>query len=304
MKDVKKTIHYVCDDILLRNIDGHGITVAILDTGIVPHPDFSDRILAFGDMVSGKREMYDDNSHGTHVAGILAGNGNMSSGIYSGIAPGCSIISIKVLDRMGEGKINTLIRGIQAILTYRKKWGIRIVNISIGTLPHEGDQEEKELLRWVEEMWDEGLVVVAAAGNYGPGKGTVTLPGVSPKVITVGASDDGILKEKYGRIGTHYSGRGPTKDCICKPDIVAPGSYITSCNAWYHLKNHKMYSIKSGTSMATPIVSGAIALLLCKYPDMNNVEVKLRLLMRAEDMGRDYHAQGRGILNIEKLLKE
>ena len=300
MRRVKETVHYFCNDILFGHIDGHGVTTAVLDTGISPHPDLKGRIVAFGDMLYGKKRMYDDNSHGTHVAGIIAGSGGLSSGLYAGIAPASQIVAVKVLDQKGEGKIRFLIEGIKAILRNRDKWQIRIVNISIGTLPHQGDEEEMELMRWVDRLWDEGLVT--AAGNFGPRSGTVTIPGISKKVITVGASDDGNQKDRYGKVGTNYSGRGPTSECVCKPDLVAPGSYIRSCNGFSQKKNQKAYSVKSGTSMSAPVVSGAVALLLSKYPDMKNVEVKLRLLMSADDMGKDPNIQGRGLLNIEKLL--
>ena len=302
MRRVKETVHYFCNDIVFGHIDGHGVTTAVLDTGISPHPDLKGRIVAFGDMLYGKKRMYDDNSHGTHVAGIIAGSGGLSSGLYAGIAPASQIVAVKVLDQKGEGKIRFLIEGIKAILRNRDKWQIRIVNISIGTLPHQGDEEEMELMRWVDRLWDEGLVVVTAAGNFGPRSGTVTIPGISKKVITVGASDDGNQKDRYGKVGTNYSGRGPTSECVCKPDLVAPGSYIRSCNGFSQKKNQKAYSVKSGTSMSAPVVSGAVALLLSKYPDMKNVEVKLRLLMSADDMGKDPNIQGRGLLNIEKLL--
>ena len=302
MRRVKETVHYFCNDILFGHIDGHGVTTAVLDTGISPHPDLKGRIVAFGDMLYGKKRMYDENSHGTHVAGIIAGSGGLSSGLYAGIAPASQIVAVKVLDQKGEGKIRFLIEGIKAILRNRDKWQIRIVNISIGTLPHQGDEEEMELMRWVDRLWDEGLVVVTAAGNFGPRSGTVTIPGISKKVITVGASDDGNQKDRYGKVGTNYSGRGPTSECVCKPDLVAPGSYIRSCNGFSQKKNQKAYSVKSGTSMSAPVVSGAVALLLSKYPDMKNVEVKLRLLMSADDMGKDPNIQGRGLLNIEKLL--
>lgn len=302
MRRVKETVHYFCNDILFGHIDGHGVTTAVLDTGISPHPDLKGRIVAFGDMLYGKKRMYDDNSHGTHVAGIIAGSGGLSSGLYAGIAPASQIVAVKVLDQKGEGKIRFLIEGIKAILRNRDKWQIRIVNISIGTLPHQGDEEEMELMRWVDRLWDEGLVVVTAAGNFGPRSGTVTIPGISKKVITVGASDDGNQKDRYGKVGTNYSGRGPTSECVCKPDLVAPGSYIRSCNGFSQKKNQKAYSVKSGTYMSAPVVSGAVALLLSKYPDMKNVEVKLRLLMSADDMGKDPNIQGRGLLNIEKLL--
>ena len=302
MRRVKETVHYFCNDTLFGHIDGHGVTTAVLDTGISPHPDLKGRIVAFGDMLYGKKRMYDDNSHGTHVAGIIAGSGGLSSGLNAGIAPASQIVAVKVLDQKGEGKIRFLIEGIKAILRNRDKWQIRIVNISIGTLPHQGDEEEMELMRWVDRLWDEGLVVVTAAGNFGPRSGTVTIPGISKKVITVGASDDGNQKDRYGKVGTNYSGRGPTSECVCKPDLVAPGSYIRSCNGFSQKKNLKAYSVKSGTSMSAPVVSGAVALLLSNYPDMKNVEVKLRLLMSADDMGKDPNIQGRGLLNIEKLL--
>lgn len=302
MRQVKEAVHYFCNDTLFGHINGQEITTAVLDTGISPHPDLAGRIAAFGDMLNGKKQMYDDNSHGTHVAGIIAGSGRMSSGLYAGIAPASKIVAVKVLDQKGNGKIKVLIEGIKTILENRKKWRIRIVNISIGTLPHYGDEEEIELLSWVDRMWDEGLVVVTAAGNFGPRKGTVTIPGISKKVITVGASDDGKQKDRYGKVGTNYSGRGPTPECICKPDLVAPGSYIRSCNRFINNRNQHLYTVKSGTSMSAPIVSGAVALLLSKYPDMKNVEVKLRLMMSADDIGKEKNVQGRGILNIEKLL--
>lgn len=302
MRQVKETVHYFCNDTLFGHINGQGITTAVLDTGISPHPDLAGRIVAFKDILNGKRQMYDDNSHGTHVAGIIAGSGRMSSGLYAGIAPASNIVALKVLDQNGNGKIKVLIDGIKTILENREQWKIRIVNISIGTLPHYGDEEETELLHWVDRMWDEGLVVVTAAGNFGPRKGTVTIPGISKKVITVGASDDGKQKDRYGKVGTNYSGRGPTPECICKPDLVAPGSYIRSCNRFINNRTQHLYTVKSGTSMSTPIVSGAVALLLSKYPDMKNVEVKLRLMMSAEDIGKEKNIQGRGILNIEKLL--
>ena len=243
MRRVKETVHYFCNDILFGHIDGHGVTTAVLDTGISPHPDLKGRIVAFGDMLYGKKRMYDDNSHGTHVAGIIAGSGGLSSGLYAGIAPASQIVAVKVLDQKGEGKIRFLIEGIKAILRNRDKWQIRIVNISIGTLPHQGDEEEMELMRWVDRLWDEGLVVVTAAGNFGPRSGTVTIPGISKKVITVGASDDGNQKDRYGKVGTNYSGRGPTSECVCKPDLVAPGSYIRSCNGFSQKKNQKAYSV-------------------------------------------------------------
>ena len=136
-----------------------------------------------------------------------------------------------------------------------------------------------------------------AAGNHGPGRMTITTPGISRKVITVGCSDDYKEVDVMGNRMVDYSGRGPTMACVCKPDIVAPGSGIVSCS-----NQPARYMTKSGTSMSTPLVSGAIALLLERYPDMTNKEVKLRLMERAVDLGMPHNQQGWGMLDAEKLV--
>ena len=177
-------------------------------------------------------------------------------------------------------------------------------NISVGTLPSVNEEGAEKLVQAVEALWDVGIVVVTAAGNYGPRPGSITSPGISKKVITVGSCDDQFYMEEGKKKRKSYSGRGPTAECVVKPDLLAPGSYITSCNARYREKGQKPYTMKSGTSMSTPVVSGAIALLLSKYPDMSNVEVKLRLRESSIDIGRPQNEQGWGLLNVEKLLKE
>lgn len=301
MKQVKQIIHYWCNDTRTGKCLGQNIGVAVLDTGIVLHPDFDKRVLSFQDYVNGRPMFYDDSGHGTHVCGIIGGCGRLSQGLYAGIAPACSLIVVKVLDQKGNGKIRNVIEGIRWVLENKDKYAIRIVNISVGTLPQSGDTEEDHLIRAVELLWDSGIVVIAAAGNYGPDSGTVTTPGISKKIITVGASDDDEYITPSG-IRKNYSGRGPTRDCVCKPDVVAPGSYITSCNARYLRNGGRYYTVKSGTSMATPIVSGAAALLLSKYPDMSNVELKLRLRESCRDLGLPHNQQGWGLLDVAALL--
>ncbi len=138
------------------------------------------------------------------------------------------------------------------------------------------------------------MVVVVAAGNHGPAPGTVTTPGISRKVITVGCSDDDREVEVMGSRMVDYSGRGPTNACVCKPDLVAPGCGIISC-----CNEPGRYFIKSGTSMSTPLVSGAIALLLEKYPSMSNKDVKLRIRERAVDLGLPHNQQGWGKLDVK-----
>lgn len=142
----------------------------------------------------------------------------------------------------------------------------------------------------MEKLWDRGLVVVAAAGNQGPLPGSITAPGSSRKIITVGSSD--ML------VGTEgVSGRGPTFECICKPDLVAPGNRIISCSS------KGGYRMKSGTSMSTPFVSGAVALALEKDPLLTNVEIKMMLQDSADDMGFPRNQQGWGRFNLERFLE-
>ena len=165
---------------------GKGIGVAVLDTGIFPHIDFGSRISVFRDFTGVRRSPYDDNGHGTHVSGILAGDGTASGGKYKGAAPGCSIAALKVLDRFGNGSREDVMRAFRWIMEFGSIYHIRIVNISVGTTSRD-HKEQTDLLEGVEKLWDLGFVVVAAAGNQGPGAGTVTAPGSSRKIITVGS---------------------------------------------------------------------------------------------------------------------
>lgn len=295
-----------------RGYTGKGVGVAIVDTGIALHRDFiegGNRVTGFVDFVNHRTEPYDDNGHGSHVAGIIGGNGFSSKGRYKGVAPECNLIGVKVLDHRGDGNISDVLAGLQWILDNRRKYNIRIVNISVGTSAKDNLDENSLLVQGVDAIWDNGIIVVVAAGNNGPGPMSISTPGISRKVITVGSSDDNIAVEIFGNSKSkNYSGRGPTPFCIKKPDIVAPGSNIISCNiSRYYLKSKDsspmMYTVKSGTSMATPVVSGAIALLLHKYPDLTNKEVKLKLRESAVDLGQHWEKQGWGLLNVRRLLE-
>lgn len=299
---------------------GQGVGVAIVDTGICLHKDFTEggnRVIAFKDLIRGRNEPYDDNGHGTHVAGIIGGNGYSSKGKYVGIAPACNFIAIKVLDHRGDGNISDVLAGLQWIIDNRIKYNIRVVNISVGTSAKDTLDENSLLVQGVNAVWDSGIIVIVAAGNNGPGPMSISTPGISRKVITVGSSDDNMSVEMFGSKAKDYSGRGPTPYCIKKPDIVAPGSNIISCNINRFITKGRsnapryqtadfpmMYTIKSGTSMATPVVSGAITLLLSAYPKLNNREVKLKLRNSAVDLGQRWEKQGWGLLNIRRLLED
>ena len=275
---------------------GTGIGVAILDTGLYPHIDFGERIRGFQDFLGHRPYPYDDSGHGTHVAGILAGDGTASDRRYQGVAPGCHLVAAKVLDRRGNGRLQDVLRALQWISFNQNLYGIRIINISVGAAAMDSkaaamdSKAAARLIKAVEQAWDQGFVVVTAAGNMGPAYGSVTAPGSSKKVITVGASD------MLDRISS-VSGAGPTAECVCKPDLVAPGADVISCAI-----KRNSYAIKSGTSMSTPRVSGAIALLLQKDPFLTNVEVKMLLRESCLDLGYPRNRQGWGKLDIQKLL--
>jgi len=281
-----------------RGIFGKDIGVAVLDTGVyAAHPDLQSHILEFKDFVNGRRSAYDDSGHGTHVCGIIGGSGKASEGLCMGIAPLSKLICLKVLDKEGNGSTAQVLSACRWILNNRHKYNIKIVNISVGTIALNERTENDVLVRAVNELWDDGIVVVAAAGNNGPGKGTVTIPGISRKIITVGTLEDGECETDRKRHFL-YSGRGPTRECVLKPEVIAPGSNILSC------ANHdNAYVRKSGTSMAAPVVSGSIALLMEAYPLLNNKDIKLRLYDRAVDTGLPRERQGWGFVQINRLLE-
>ncbi len=277
MRRVRKIVHYH------NKWLGKGIVIAVLDTGVSAHPDLNGRILLFQDFVNGRYDMYDDNGHGTHVCGVISGN-------RIGMAPQSKLIVLKVLDEDGNGRVENSMRAFRWILENQEKYNIRVVNISMGMKPHTNEQGERYILGAVELLWSMGIVVIAAAGNLGPANGSITIPGVSNRIITVGSSDHA------------YSGRGSLEKNMRKPDLVAPGSHIFSCNSYYQGGQGKLYVAKSGTSMSTPIVSGAVADLLSKYPNMTNIELKQRLRESCDDLGMSPYRQGKGLLNVQKLL--
>lgn len=293
MNQVRKKLR--ADDAHRKGITGRGITIAVMDTGIMLHPDFDSRVLKFTDFTQGRTRAYDDNGHGTHVAGIIAGSGRMSRGMYAGIAPESGLFVTKVLDKKGNGNTEQVLKAIDYVIENRAQYNIRILNISVGMLPTADEAEKKHLMAAVEKAWKHGIVVVAAAGNNGPGKNSVTIPGQCKSIITVGSIDDYV---RHGRgLKKGYSGRGPTECCVVKPEILAPGTAVKSCSA-----RGSGYEIKSGTSMSAPVIAGAIALLLQKHPKMTPAQVKLRLYERAvvlnEAGGQNYW----GVVYLNRLL--
>ncbi|OKP79982.1 hypothetical protein A3844_27645 [Paenibacillus helianthi] len=297
-----------------RGLTGKGINIAVLDTGVFPHPDLVrpvNRIVAFKDFINHRKRPYDDNGHGTHITGDAAGNGWLSKGKYRGPAPEAGIVGVKVLDINGDGYDSTIIKGIEWCVAQRKCLKLRILSMSFGG-PVSTSCQDDLLCQAVEKAVKAGLTVVIAAGNSGPGRKTIESPGISPSAITVGAVDDRrTLTQKDDRI-TLYSSRGPAPCGKIKPDLVAPGESVISLRApgsqlarnFPYLRSGQQYFVLSGTSISTPIVSGAAAQLLQSCPSLSPCQVKARLKKNAFRLGLKPNTAGSGEINMRFLLRK
>lgn len=265
-----------------------GINVAVLDSGIAPSDDLvkpTNRIVGWKDLVSGSVSPIDPHGHGTYIAGVIAGNGTRSSGKWTGVAPQAGLVGIRVFDVLGVATASRIVQGIQWAIANRSAYGIRVLNMSFSTnstLSYKFDA----VAYAAEQAWKAGIVVVASAGNLGPLPGTVLSPGVDPYVITVGATDDKGTVSRADDSMTLWSGRGPTLiDLKNKPDLVAPGVWDTSIRvpgSTVDLENplsvrDTWYFDGSGTSPATGVVSGVVALMLQRRPTLVPDQVKYAL---------------------------
>lgn len=304
------TIH--ADVVNQRGDFGKGVTVAIVDTGIAPHQDLTsptNRIIGFKDFINGGSTPYDDNGHGTHCAGDALGNGSASGGKYKGMAPEANVVGVKVLDSSGAGDLSTIIAGVDWCIQNKNQYNIRVISMSLGS-PADQSAKDDPMVQSVEKAWDAGIVVVVAAGNEGPDPKTIGSPATSAKVISVGAMDDKNTVSRGDDTVADFSSRGPTIDGFVKPDVLAPGVNIISLRSPGSLLDKTMKSNRvetyyfslSGTSMATPIVAGVVALIIANNPSLTPDQVKDHLLNGAEDRGYPPNVQGRGYIDVSKSL--
>ena len=252
---------------------GKGVKVALVDTGIdTSHPDLKGKVVEWKDFVNGKDKPYDDYGHGTHCAGIIGGTGKASDGKYKGVAPDVQFIGVKVLNDKGAGDLATIIKGID----YAANSDANIISMSLGS-----EQHSDAVCDAVNHAVQKGKIVVVAAGNSGPDSGTIGCPSDDPYVITVGATD------KTDKIAS-FSSRGPCNDGCQKPDVCAPGVNIISCRAYGTNEKKAIdtyYLAESGTSMATPMVSGCCAIMVQKDPNMTLKQAKSILEKTARQLG-------------------
>jgi serine protease AprX len=289
---------------------GAGIGVAVIDSGINDsHPDLwnsaqtHSRVVYHQDFTgtansNSSGAKYDLYGHGTHVAGIVGGNGYLSSGNYIGVAPSVNFVDLRALDLNGSGSDSTVIAAIQEAIALQSTYNIRVINLSLGRGIFVSYTQDP-LCQAVESAWKAGIVVVVAAGNYGRvsvngsnGFGTITAPGNDPYVITVGAMKSNGTSSPSGETLASYSSKGPTTyDHVVKPDLVAPGNDIVSLAAPGATLEAEFpaelvtgndgnndYFTLSGTSMATPVVTGSVALLLQQNSALTPDQVKARLM--------------------------
>jgi serine protease AprX len=317
----------------LYGYTGAGVTVAFIDSGVTSyqHPDLTDgRVLAFVDFVNGRTTKYDDNGHGTHVAGILGGSGQLSAKKYAGIAPGASLVSLKVLNQNGEGSVGNILKALDWVYKNGKAYGVRVVNLSVGAAVTESYYTDPLTLA-TKTLVDRGITVVAAAGNNGlneagqPQWGGIASPANAPWVLTVCAfSTNGTYSTADDAVA-RFSSAGPTSlDFAAKPDVCAPGvgvvstagpestlfqSGLITTPSWLvpgtvpSLYPYVPYESLTGSSMAAPLVSGAVALMLQANPNLTPNLIKAILEFTAiSKPGVSALRQGAGFMNVSHAV--
>ena len=291
-------------------LDGSGIGVAVIDSGISCYSDLRNangvyRVVYSQSFLAGDNRTQDWYGHGTFVAGLVGGTGASSGpangypAVYAGMAPNVNLIDLRVLDAFGGGTDSGVIAAIQEAITLKSTYNIRVINMSLGRPIFESYTLDP-VDQAVEAAWQAGIVVVVAAGNdgrYSPtdGFGTIGVPANDPAVITVGATLTMGTATRVDDEIASYSSKGPTAiDHIVKPDLVAPGNHLVSIRDGgstldtlypqfevFSSNRNSKYFVLSGTSMATPLVSGAVALMLQQTPSLTPDQVKARLMKTA-----------------------
>ncbi len=318
-------------------LDGTGIGVAVLDSGIYAahngfQADGTSRIVANVNFTSSDINDTDDGyGHGTHVAGLAAGNS-----AAGGVANNANIVSVKVLTNNGTGQTSWLLNGLDWVMQNRDEYNIKVVNLSLGTTAIDTYSNDPICVK-VKELVNAGIVVIAAAGNLGKADdgdkayGRIHSPGNSPYVITIGASNTAQTTSHADDTVTSYSSRGPTRsffttsdgwkvyDNLIKPDLVAPGNKLVSskspgnaisiANPSLNIDDPQAGDagatmLMSGTSMSVPVVAGGAALLLQVNPNLTPGMIKMILQFTAQPIaGANTFEQGAGGLNLEGAVR-
>ncbi len=279
---------------------GRGVGVAVLDSGVANDTDLvqnGNRVLVHvGFAGAYNANQPDGGGHGTHIAGTIAGDGTRSAGQFIGMAPKANIVDVQVLDSRGNGRISSVLRGMEWALAHQQQFNIRVINMSFGAPPLV-DYKFDPFAAAAEIAWRRGITVVAAAGNDGPSSGTVESPGIDPYVVTVGSTDDQATLQLSDDVLGWWSSWGTPQDSTPKPDLVSPGRRVVSIRVAGStldtlLPDHVVTAINgstyfrlTGTSMSTAVVSGAVALLLEHQPSLTPDQVKKILVSTTQTFG-------------------
>jgi serine protease AprX len=273
-----------------KGASGDDVTVAVVDSGINPGPDFRNRLLRAHNF-SGEGSTIDRNGHGTWVAGIIAGSD--PNGRYVGIAPEADLLNVKVAGRDGSAHAGDVIEALQWLVDHKDRYDIRVVNISLNSAIPDSYLRDP-LSAAVEQAWFHGIVVVVSAGNLGAASFAADhAPANDPYVITAGAFDDQGTADRADDTLADWSSRGVTLDGYAKPEVTAPGVDIVSTSGGrntylaYELPEtivDRTYMRLTGTSASAAVVSGAVALMLDEDPTLTPDEVKFRVMATAAAM--------------------
>ncbi|MBI2251731.1 MAG: S8 family serine peptidase [Armatimonadetes bacterium] len=295
-----------------QGITGKNINIAVIGTGVIPHPDIKDNILYFKDFVYNKKEPYDydvssagNRYHETRVCGIIAGTGKLSKGKIKGIAPGAKLICLKVMDEKGNMETENILKALSWIIENKDKYNIKILNYSL-TSNGENPSADRRLNQAMEKAAQEGIICVVSAGNNGTGTKRMHSPAYLPSVITVGASNHSrSIEMEDDRILLFSSYDYDFPD---KPDISAPGKDLATINGDYFNSLDKLppsyayTNMTTGTSFAAPVIAGAIALMLDVNPSLTKDQISEALKKTAFKLP-DYHGeQGAGVVNFKEAM--
>ena len=313
----------------LGAINGSGIGIAIVDSGIYPGADFAGRIKGFYDFTKLNRfrqptqpAPYDDLGHGTHIAGLIASSGAAPSYMFQGIAPNANLVVFKVLDKNGAGSTSSVIAAIEYIVAHRKELGVQIINLSLGK-PITAPAKFDPLVQAVEQASAQGLIVVVAAGNDGPGYGSINSPANAPSAVTVGVVDGKTTVSRNDDYVPSFSSRGPTwYDGFAKPDVIAPGvnlysdaspgsTLVNSTNPVFPqltVDGVKLVDL-SGSSMSAAVATGVLALELDANAHQNrgpltpNAAKAILEYTSIPVANADYLTQGAGQINAAGAIQ-
>ena len=292
-----------------ENDDGAGVTVAVLDTGVTRHPDLDDRVAARVDLTP-DGDGIDRYGHGTHMAGVIAGGGDESEERWTGAAPAASVLGVKVAGWNGATDVSVVLAGLEWIAAHRKRFGIRVVNLSYGTDSVQ-DRLRDPLNRAVERLWRAGVLVVVGAGNRGDRAPAIEKPGDDPFVVTVGAADTKGTEALADDVVAPFSSRGPTAGGVAKPDLLAPGVSIVSHRAAGSTVDAlrpaarlgDRYFKGTGTSQAAAVVSGVAARMFDANPALGPDEAKAALVGTASGPLAGRPGAGAGLVDAAAAVR-